>query len=456
MLAHPRAPAVVLALVCALGIGARSYRLGTPAPQNGQGGTVFDESYYANAARVIAGVPMNPSDRYYGAAPSGSDPNGEHPQLAKVLIALSIDIGGDTPVAWRISAVVFSLAALLTLYWLVRCAGGGPWLAVGATAIASFENLWVVSGRIAVLDIYCVPFMLAGAAFYLRRRPVIAGFLLGIGACFKEVALFGVLVLLLLEAMRGIAWLASEYEGAPEGWRSLGRSGWRRVARPEWRRVARPFGMVLVTIVTFASALAILDSAVPPYNGGHRVTRNEAAICSDLWLWRDSCNHIAFIIKYAELLTSPNGPQGIASYPWQFWGDVKNIPYFTQTVTVRVNGKVTHVTTTINFQGLISRVLLFTSWIAILMNIWWAIRRRDDLSFVVIAWILGTWLPIEFGSLFEQRTTYIYYMVITMPALYIAVVRLLAWRRVPKLVDAAWWVAFLVEFAALYPFRTFG
>jgi hypothetical protein len=456
VLAHRRASAVVLALVCALGVGARCYRLGTPAPQHGHGGTVFDETYYVNAARVIAGAHMNPGDRYYGAAPAGSDPNAEHPQLAKVLIALSIDLGGDTPVAWRISAVVFSLAALLMLNWLVRCAGGGPWLAVGATAIASFENLWVVSGRIAVLDIYCVPFMLAGAAFYLRRRPVIAGFLLGIGACFKEVALFGVLILLGLEAMRGAAWLASQLQEAPQGWRSLGRSGWPRIARPDRRRVARPLAMVLVTIVTFASALAIIDSAVPPNNGGHPVTRNEAAICSDLWLWRSACNHIAFIVKYAEGLRSPNAPQGIASYPWQFWGDVKNIPYFTQTVSVRVAGELTHVTTTINFQGLISRVLLFTSWPAILMSIWWAIRRRDDLSFLVIAWILGTWLPIEFGSLFEARTTYLYYMVITMPALYIAVARLLAWQRVPKLLDVAWWALFLVEFATLYPLRTLG
>lgn len=218
----------------------------------------------------------------------------------------------------------------------------------------------------------------------------------------------------------------------------------------------RPVVLVVVTIVTFASVLAILDSAVPPYNGGHNVTRGQAGICSDLWLWSGSCNHIAFMIKYAQLLRSPQGPTGIASYPWQFWGDVKSIPYFTQMVTVRVNDRVTHTTTTIAFRGLISRVLLYTSWLAILVSVWWAIRRRDDLSFLVVAWILGTWLPIEFGSLFEQRTTYLYYMVITMPALYIAVARLLAARRMPRLVVGIWWVAFLVEFVTLYPFRTFG
>lgn len=177
---------MLLALVCTVGVGARAFRLGTPGPQNGQGGTVFDESYYVNAARVIAGVHMNPNDRYYGAAPSGADPNAEHPQLAKMLIAASIRIGGDTPIAWRITAVLFSLAALLALYFLVRSAGGSPWLALGATTIASLENLWLVSGRIAVLDIYCVPFMLMGAAFYLRRHPVVAGVWVGVGAALRR------------------------------------------------------------------------------------------------------------------------------------------------------------------------------------------------------------------------------------------------------------------------------
>ncbi len=445
---------MLLALVCAVGVGARSFRLGTPAPQNAQGGTVFDESYYVNAARVIAGVHMNPNDRYYGASPAGTDPNAEHPQLAKMLIAASIRIGGDTPVMWRITAVIFSLFGLLALYWLVRSAGGSSWLALGATTIASLENLWLVSGRIAVLDIYCVPFMLMGAAFYLRRQPVVAGVWLGIGACFKEVAIFGLLVLLVLEAMRGVAWLASDRSAVPASWSGSAFSYWREKVRAKWRRLMRPVVLVLVSVVTFATVLAILDAAVPPYNGGHKVTRHQAAICSDLWLWRGSCNHIAFMINYAKLLRSPNGPTGIASYPWQFWGDVKQIPYFTQMVTVRVNGRIAKTTTTIDFRGMISRIVLYTSWIAILLNVWWAFRRRDTLSFLVVAWILGTWLPIEAGSLFEQRTTYLYYMVIVMPALYIAVARLLAVRRIPRLVVGAWWVAFLVEFVMLYPFRT--
>ena len=83
-----------------------------------------------------------------------------------------------------------------------------------------------------------------------------------------------------------------------------------------------------------------------------------------------------------------------------------------------------------------------------------------------MAWALGTWLPAELFHAIDQRTTYLYYMVVTMPALYIAVARLLglAWlpntgrllslRRLPVLLIVLWAALFLLDFANLYPFRT--
>jgi hypothetical protein len=45
-------------------------------------------------------------------------------------------------------------------------------------------------------------------------------------------------------------------------------------------------------------------------------------------------------------------------------------------------------------------------------------------------------------------------MVVTMPGLYIAVGRLLAVRRLPFLLVAIWFAAFIWDFASLYPLRT--
>jgi dolichyl-phosphate-mannose-protein mannosyltransferase len=443
LIAHPRAPLFLLGAVCAFSVGARVFHLDIPSEATPGQGFIFDEKYYVNASRVIAGVPMNAVDTYASASPAGTDPNGEHPQLGKVIIAAGIRIFGDNPVGWRIAAVLFGTAALLLLYWLVRCLGGSSWLALAVASLGAIENLWLVSGRIAVLDIFCVPFMLAGAAFYLRRQPVVAGVLLGVGTCIKEFCLYAIFALLLLEALRGVRWWLTARADRPE------------LSRPALlRRLAMPVVLGFVSLATFFSLLAVLDRAVTPYHDNHPVDTDQASICSHLLLWSGSCNHFAFMNQYAKDLRSPNGPQGIASYPWQFWGDVEPINYYTVTTTVRSGDQVTAVNTIVAFQGLIHPVVLVTAWVAILLHLWWAVRRRDEMSLFVIAWIVATWLPAQAFSLLDQRTTYLYYMVVTMPALYIAVARLLALRWIPRWVVGIWVGCLLTGFAILYPFRT--
>jgi 4-amino-4-deoxy-L-arabinose transferase-like glycosyltransferase len=385
---------------------------------------------------VIAGVPMQLADTYATASPHGTDPNAEHPQLGKIVIAASIKAFGDNAIGWRITAVLFGTAALLLLYWVVRCLGGSPWLALGTVAIAAADNLWLVSGRIAVLDIYCVPFMLAGVGLYVKRRPLAAGALIGIGMCIKEFALFALFAILLLEGMRAARHLLERHP-------------------VDWRRLRKPAITVAATVATFATLLAVLDFAVPPYHDGHLVDRHQAAICDHLFIWSGACNHVAFMNNYAASLRSPNGPTGIASYPWQFWGNIEPIDYYTTRVTVNVGNQVTAVNTTVAYRGEIQPVILGTAWLGILAAIYTAIRRRDDISFFVIAWIIATWLPAELSSLFAQRTTYLYYMVVTMPALYLAVARLMSWRRIPRWLVGVWVGVLVSAFVITYPIRTF-
>jgi len=455
-----RLPLILLGVVVALSVGARVFHLDIPSESKPGQGLVFDEKYYVNAARVIGGVHMQPAETYATASPPGTDPNGEHPQLGKVIVAASIRLLGDNPIGWRITAVIAGTAALLLLYWVVRLLGGSPWLALGTTAIAAADNLWLVSGRIAVLDIYCVSFMLAGFGFYLKRRPVVAGVLIGVGMCVKEFALYAVFAIVLLEAMRAARWLlerrrhrhaeasptAEHAEPPPQ------REPLRR--RIPWRRLAQPVAMAATTVVIFMSLLSVLDYAVTPYHDGHPVDANQSALCDHLLIWSASCNHLAFMNGYAAALRSPTGPQGIASYPWQFWGNIEPIDYYTVRTTVTVNKVVTEVNTVVAYRGEIQPVILVTALLGIVAALWQAVRRRDDMSFFVVAWIIATWLPAELSSLLAQRTTYLYYMVVTMPALYLAAARLLGSRRVPKWLLGVWVGVLLAGFAIVYPFRT--
>lgn len=436
LLADRRTLLVLLVLVTLAGAGARVFHLDIPAAGRDGLGYIFDERYYVNAARVIAGIPLSPDDTYFASSPAGTDPNGEHPQLGKVVIAAFIRVLGDRSTSWRLPAVIFGLASMPLLYWLVLSAGGSPWLALVATAIAAAENLWLVSSRIAVLDIFCVPFMLAGAAFYLRGRAAVAGLFIGVGATMKEFAAYTVFVLALIEAMRGL------------------RHIWERRGRPSWRRIASPFAMTAVAVVTFFTVLAILDYLVTPFRDGRPLDRGQAPACSLTLLWSGACNHFAAMNGYSAALRYAGEPRGFASYPWQFWLDQKDIHYYRVTRTYTAFGVVTAVQTVVDFQGLINPLVLGTSVLGILLSGWWAVRRRDDISFLVTAWTLGTWLPPELYSIANHRVTYLYYMVVTMPALYVAAARVLRRRGVPGWLVGVWVVLFLMILASLYPLKT--
>lgn len=172
--AHPSLPLALLAVLAVLSLGARAAWLGEPCRVSCHSAAdhvlIFDEAYYVNAARVIAGVRPAPGQPYAG-APAGVDPNAEHPQLAKLIIAGSIELLGDGPLAWRLGSLVMGSLAILGLFALVRGAGGGRWLALGACTLMATDNLMLVHGRIGTLDVYALAAMIWGVALYLRGQP---------------------------------------------------------------------------------------------------------------------------------------------------------------------------------------------------------------------------------------------------------------------------------------------
>ncbi|MHB1568424.1 MAG: glycosyltransferase family 39 protein [Solirubrobacteraceae bacterium] len=454
----PRAPLVALAIVSVLSFGARVYQLGqpcqSPCTTANDHTLIFDEAYYVNAARVIAGI-HPPAGDHYSHSPLGTDPNAEHPQGAKLIMAAAIELFGDGPFAWRIGSLLMGSIAILGMFALVRAAGGGSWPAVGASALMACDNLLLVHGRIGTLDIYAVAMMVWGVALYLRRKPVLAGVVLAIGTCFKELTPYALFALVLLEVGRLI--VARRAPGAPDDWR----------AGPAFGRLA---ATIFVTSGVFVGLLGLMGLVAQPY-----------ADAEGKLITGGPFNEIAHIINYAAALTSPKGPQGIASYPWQWLIDLKPIVYLS--VSSPLPGHLAGAIRPVSlFVGMVSPPILALGEAALAVFAWRLARVRAiapqpvrttadaveppgrsrtvsdvQLMLLAVAWFLGTWVPYALQVVFDQRTSYLYYMVVVMPGIYVGAIHFasVGWRRqIPWLraLLAVWALLVVAAAVLLYPF----
>jgi dolichyl-phosphate-mannose--protein O-mannosyl transferase len=442
LLRSPVAPLLVLALIALLSLGARTYQLGqpcqVPCTTANDHTLIFDEAYYVNAARVIARI-RPPAGSHYDGSPLGTDPNAEHPQGAKLIMAGAIELFGDGPFAWRIGSVIFGTLAILGMYALGRAAGAGRWTAVGAAALMAADNLMIVSGRIGTLDIYALAPMLFGVACYLRGRLPAAMLLLALADCMKEVAPYALVVLGLLELGRVL--LRGSDPQLPADWR----------LRPALTR------FVLVVLGSFAGfilGLWVMGLIATPYaDSAHQlITGGPFA-------------HVWHIITYAEALTAPHGATGIASYPWQWLFDKGAITYLG--VSAPLPGHAAGITPVCRFLGEISPPIIALAIPALLLCLvrLTGIRGRLaahspdqlQLALLALAWFIGTWGPYQLQSALEHRISYLYYMLSVMPGIYLALALLAsaAWRSRgvwPRATTGAWVVAVVVFAVIMYPF----
>ncbi len=430
----PSAPLLALALVSVLSLGARLAWIGdpcrSPCDRAADHVAIFDEVYYVGAAHRIDGLPVPAGDTYVR-APAGDDPNAEHPQLVKLVIAGAIRLFGDGPFAWRIGSVIAGTLAILGMYALACAAGASAWLGVLAAALMASDNLLLVAGRIGTLDVYAVAAMVWAVALYLRRRPLLAGVVLGVGMAAKEVAPFALLVLALVEA--GRAWTA-------------GRD------RTRLRSVAIRLGScVAVTAGVFVALLAVMDRVAPPYDAGRRQLVGGGVL-----------GHIAHILSFASAQSSPRGPQGIESLPWQWLIDFRPILYL-NIVPAHPSPGLTGIHPEVHFLGMISPPMMLLALPALGLAGSLALARHGsswadassarlgELPLVAVAWVLGTLGPYELFSLVWHRTSYLYYMVVVMPGIYLALATLVHRARRHRRLLIAWGVLVIIALVVMYP-----
>ena len=132
---------------------------------------VFDEQYYVpDAVSILQG---NGSERI------------EHPPLGKLMIAAGIAVFGDNPFGWRILAVTCGIACIVLFYLICRRLNLSRRASFLATFILALENLSFVQASIAMLDVFCLTFMLLAFWLYLGKRPLLCGVAIGLAALVK-------------------------------------------------------------------------------------------------------------------------------------------------------------------------------------------------------------------------------------------------------------------------------
>jgi dolichyl-phosphate-mannose-protein mannosyltransferase len=401
-------PSAVLGLVLVASAFARALWLATP-----RAALIGDENFYVNAARVIVGDRVPPGHPYAG-APLGLDPNVEHPPLGKLLIAGSIRVFGDNAFGWRLPSLLAGMFAILLLYAIVRAAAADAWVGVLAASIFAFDNLALVHSRMATLDMPVVAFLLLAVWLWMHRWRLAAGAALGIAALVKEVAIYGLAALVLIDLVTlGAGWLHD---------------------RTVPRDLARGL-LALVATFAFVSlgGLWLLDLAFSTYNTP----------------WQ----HIHQMLDYGFSLHRSGGPAGNESRPWQWLANEVQMQYLRTTETISSGGDVIATRNLIDFRGAMNPVVIGAAPLAFGYSAWRAWRVRDRLSLWVVSWVACTYLALYPLVLVSNRTMYIFYFLVTLPAVAVAIAQLLLETALPRAVTFVYSLVLLIGFLDYYPFR---
>jgi len=402
-------PGQLLAIVLVGALAVRAIWLWLP-----QGSLIFDEAYYVNAARVLLGWAV-PTGAHYAGSPVGLDPNTEHPPLGKVLMAASMLAFGDNGLGWRLPSLVAGMIGLGAVYGIVRATGETARLGVLVVGLLAFENLTFVHGRIGTLDMMSLAAILVGAWLGLRGHWTLAGVACAVGSLVKLTGAFGLLALLVYQ----VVVLVRSRRGA------TGRLGWEDL-RPTLLLVSA------YAVVSIAGLWA-LDLRFSGYG--------------DPWA------HLVHMMTFGAALQTKGASGGIASTPWQWLLDEGHINYLRVAVDTRVGSVVTGSLVKIDFRGALNPVLLGALPLAFLFTFWYAWRKGSLLAIWCLAWAAANYLPYLPLALISHRIMYLYYFLPTIPALAVAVAILLTRSGLPRMVAWGYIAAFLLAFAALFPFR---
>ena len=147
---------------------------------------IFDEVYYVDGARDLL---------KFGVEVTGNNPEFVvHPPIGKWLIALGIQLFGDSAFGWRFTTAVAGSVMILLIALIAHRLFRNPLLTGLASALMAVDGLALVHSRTALLDNFLALFILTATYFFIRRQYWWTAIALGIALGIKWSAIYFILV----------------------------------------------------------------------------------------------------------------------------------------------------------------------------------------------------------------------------------------------------------------------
>jgi hypothetical protein len=203
--------------------------------------------------------------------------------------------------------------------------------------------------------------------------------------------------------------------------------------------------MLAATAVVLLGGVWVLDLVMPAYDPGTHVTYAGSPF-----------THIGHMLKYADTLKAIPNATGISSTPWQWLVDQKPINYSHVAVNSLSGSKIVASRAVFDARGEINPFIIWAAIPALFAAIAAAWYERDELAAVGASWCLGTFAVFVIQADLFDRLSYLYYMLLVLPGIYLVTVRLFSPGRVPRAATLGWAVALVYSFVDLYPVRSFS
>ncbi len=416
------------------------------------GGKVFDESFYVPAANdLLKGHPSNP----------------EHPFLGKLWGSIGIAIFGNNWFGWRIPIVAFGMLTLFVFYHFAKIFLDER-KALLATAFLSFDTIFFLHSSLFLLEVPALFFGILGFYLYLKNRYMLSAASFAFAILSKEWSLLFLIALLAYHLMVKKPWLRKDT----------------KERKPLAIQTAKFIGVLVVVIMV---PLWIYASTYQPPTStevqvkviqfvdqqGKIVGNTTSTTTISKGQILNPAEQIRYIVDYQSKLTIKPGSKTTFwnNYAWGWIIPYEVDPplYYQNTVkkeTVTKAGeqiikKEVTEKHPVSWRGIGN----FPIWLAIwpivpfaLINI--AKRKPTKLDYMIIAWIIGTYLPWFYVSGVTGRIVYAFYFVNVVPVLALAIPYFISKvsrgnTRADWVISAIWFAAVIIFFFYFYPVNVF-